>query len=29
MAMLPDGPSPAGEVTHADAGMFKEFVIED
>lgn len=29
MAMVPDEPGSAGEVTHADAGMFKEFVIED
>jgi hypothetical protein len=28
MAMAPDAEGPAGEVTHADAGMFKEFVIE-
>jgi len=29
MAMVPDDPGPGGEVTHADAGMFNEFVIED
>ncbi|MDX1623598.1 MAG: hypothetical protein R3199_06425 [Gemmatimonadota bacterium] len=29
LAMSPDDPGPGGEVTHADAGMFEEFVIEN